>query len=442
MMETYFRQIASFLDRSTAPGEQWTASLAAEESDFVRFNRGRVRQPGSVTQRFLELDWIRGRRHATWQLALTGDPAADEAAIAVAIGQLRAAIDDAVDDPHLLIATDVCPTREIRGDGLPEAGEIVEAVLAAADGTDLVGIYAGGPVYRGFANSLGQRNWHQATTFNLEWSLYHRADKAIKSTLSGLAWDRAAFDAKMAAARRQLADIARPTKSLPPGSYRAYLAPAAMEEIATLLCWDGFSGRAMETRQSPLVKMLGADGLRLDPRVTLAEAIADGLAPAFQGQGFVRPARTALIDGGRLVGALTSPRTEREFGTPANGANAQEVPEALAMAGGELPMDDALAALDRGLCIGNLWYLNYSDRPACRMTGMTRFATFWVEDGRIVAPIDVLRFDDTIYRMLGSNLEALTRETELAQDNSAYRERQLTSLRLPGVLLREMTFTL
>ena len=63
--------------------------------------------------------------------------------------------------------------------------------------------------------------------------------------------------------------------------------------------------------------------------------------------------------------------------------------------------DDALAALDTGLCVGNLWYLNYSDRPACRMTGMTRFATFWVEDGKIVAPVDVLRFDDTIYRMLG-----------------------------------------
>ena len=84
------------------------------------------------------------------------------------------------------------------------------------------------------------------------------------------------------------------------------------------------------------------------------------------------------------------------------------------MAGGELAAADALAALGTGLYVGNLWYLNYSDRPACRMTGMTRFATFWVEDGRIVAPVDVLRFDDTIYRMLGENLEALTRETETA----------------------------
>ena len=112
------------------------------------------------------------------------------------------------------------------------------------------------------------------------------------------------------------------------------------------------------------------------------------------------------------------------------------------MAGGELAAADALAALGTGLYVGNLWYLNYSDRPACRMTGMTRFATFWVEDGQIVAPVDVLRFDDTIYRMLGENLEALTRETEMRMETGTYRERQLGSMRLPGALLKELTFTL
>ena len=32
------------------------------------------------------------------------------------------------------------------------------------------------------------------------------------------------------------------------------------------------------------------------------------------------------------------------------------------------------------------------------------------EEIEAVAPIDVLRFDDTVYRLLGSNLEALTTE--------------------------------
>ena len=64
--------------------------------------------------------------------------------------------------------------------------------------------------------------------------------------------------------------------------------------------------------------------------------------------------------------------------------------------------------LGTGLYIGNLWYLNFSDRAACRTTGMTRFGTFWVEGGEIVAPIDVLRFDDTAYHLLGDRLAGLT----------------------------------
>jgi predicted Zn-dependent protease len=183
-------------------------------------------------------------------------------------------------------------------------------------------------------------------------------------------------------------------------------------------------------------------GQRLDPRIDLAEDIAAGVAPAFQAEGFTRPARVPLIEAGALVGSLVSPRTAREFGLEANGASDDETPEALAMAGGELPMHDAQDALDTGLAIGNLWYLNYSDRSACRMTGMTRFATFWVENGRIVAPVEVLRFDDTLYRIFGAKLLALTAETELLLESETYGGRELKSQTLPGALVSELTFTL
>ena len=443
-METYFHDLAAALDSLVHAGEAYTAWFAAEASDFVRMNRGKVRQPGSVVQRYLEVDLIRGARHAMFRLSLAGDPAADRAALLAAVANLRAALPDLADDPHLLIATDVHSTRDVRGGPLPPAESVIDAVLTAADGQDLVGLYAGGPVYRGFANSHGQRNWHVAEAFNLQWSLYHRADKAVKSTLSGFTWDERAFAAKMDEARVELAHIARPAKALAPGKYRVFLAPAAVEDIVSTLCWGGFSARALATKQSSLTRMRndGAEGTTLDPRVTIAEATADGVAPAFQGEGFARPARVPLIEAGRLVGALASPRTAREFSLAANGANGDEMPESIAMAGGALAAKDALSTLGTGLYIGNLHYLNYSDRPACRLTGMTRFATFWVEGGKIVAPIDVLRFDDTLFRMFGPNLEALTAETELLLASETYRERSLASMRLPGALLSEMTFTL
>jgi len=439
-MEHYFQALAKGIDATLKAGERYTASFEAEETDFVRLNRGKVRQPGSVAQRYVAVRLIHGARHAEHLLSLTGDLAADRTAVGDALAGLRGALPDLADDPHLLLPADVKSTHAVRGDPLPPAEHVIARILAAADGTDLVGIYAGGPVWRGFANSEGQRNWHETTTFNLQWSLYHRADKAVKSAYAGFSWDGATLERKMNAARVSLALISRPARTLPPGKYRAYLTPSAMEEIAQLLCWGGFSGRALATQQSALARMQA--GEQLDARVSLAEDTQSGVAPSFQAEGFARPARVNLVDAGALVGSLVSPRTAREFDLPENGANGEEVPESLVMASGTLAEKDALDALGTGLAIGNLHYLNYSDRPAGRMTGMTRFATFWVEEGKIVAPIDVLRFDDTIYRLLGSNLEALTAETELLLDSGSYRSRTLSSLDLPGALVKEMAFTL
>ena len=439
-MEHYFLALADVIDGALAAGERYTASFNAEQTDFVRMNQGKVRQPGTVAQRYIAVRLIRGQRHAMHVLSLTGDLTVDGAAIRTLVAGLRAALPELADDPLLLLPADVKSSRAVRGGPLPPSEQVITDVLEAARGTDLVGIYAAGPVWRGFANSEGQRNWHESTTFNLQWSLYYRTDKAVKSGHAGFNWDGAALRAKMNDARERLALISRPAKSLVPGKYRAYLAPSAMEEIASLLCWGGFSGRALATQQSALARMQA--GETLDARVSLTEDTGLGVAPAFQSEGFARPLRIPLIDRGALVGSLVSPRTAREFGLTENGANGAEMPESLSMAGGTLAESDALAALGTGLAIGNLHYLNYSDRPACRVTGMTRFATFWVEDGKVVAPVDVVRFDDTVYRLLGTSLEALTEETELLLDSGTYQSRKLGSLRLPGALVGEMAFTL
>ena len=439
-VESYFNDVARTIDGALVAGERHATWFSAEDSDFVRLNRGKVRQPGSVSQRYVEIRLIRGARHAVHSLALSGERGADDAAITSAIAGLRDALPHLADDPHLLMPDDVVSSRTGRGGSLPPSDAIVEKILRAADGLDLVGLVAAGPVYRGFANSEGQRNWHAVTTFNLQWSLYHRADKAVKASYSDVVWSDAALDARMAASIEQFRLISIAPKTLAPGRYRAYLAPAAIQEVVDLLGWGGFSARSLETQQSALSKM--RTDTRLDPRIDITEDYANGIAPPFQAEGFARPANVPLVSAGRLVGSLVSPRTAREFDLRANGANGGESPEALAMSGGALAMRDALAALDTGLAVGNLWYLNYSDRPACRMTGMTRFATFWVEGGKVVAPVNVLRFDDTLYRLLGDNLEALTAERELLLSSDTYASRTLRSATLPGAVVSGMNFTL
>ena len=73
---------------------------------------------------------------------------------------------------------------------------------------------------------------------------------------------------------------------------------------------------------------------------------------------------------------------------------------------------------------------------------MTRFATFWVENGRITAPVNAMRFDETIYRMLGDRLIDLTTERDFILDADTYHGRSTRSGRIPGALVEDFTFTL
>jgi predicted Zn-dependent protease len=438
-LKAHFFELAGRLDRELRAGEVLLCGFAGERSDFVRFNRGKVRQAGSVEQRSLSVRLVRERRQASAALDIGGG-AGDAELAREALSRLRDALDRLPEDPWLLINETPQSTSSERRGALAPAEAVAEQAVAASRGLDFVGIYAGGAIHRGFASSLGQRNWHEVDGFNLDWSLFLDDGKAVKTGYAGFDWEPATFQAKLETAAGELEFLALPPRTLEPGEYRAYLGPRALDELVGLVCWGGFSARARATKQSPLLRM--EHGAVLSPKLTLVENTAEGVAPRFQHDGFVKPPSVTLIAGGKLGDPLVSPRSAKEYALETNAANGRESPESLDMAAGDLEPAEALAALDTGLRISNLWYLNFSDRPAGRITGMTRFATFWVERGRIVAPASPIRFDDTIYRMLGDNLVDLTRSRELLLDPSTYGERSTASARLPGALLKGLRFTL
>lgn len=440
-MQQYFFALAGYLESRLRGREQFTCWFSAEASDFIRFNRGAIRQPGHVRQIYLSLQLIDGFRHAKSSIALGGNFDDDRVLLDRMVGNLRDLLPDLPDDPHLLIATEVSSSEHIVPSRLPDTRVIVDEVLAMAHACDFVGILAAGPVYRGFANSYGQRNWHETASFNLDWSLYLSRDKAVKTAYAGFDWDSGVFADKFQAAAAQLDLLKRDPVTLKLGSYRAYLTPTALAEMIGLLNWGGFSEKALRTKQSPLRRMRD-EGLQLNPGLTLSENIADGLAPGFQCSGFIKPERVALLERGRLSNSLVSPRTAKEYGIDANGADNGETMTSIDLAPGVLPVSQILAELDTGIYVGNLWYLNFSDRSNCRITGMTRFATFWVEDGEIKAPLNVMRFDDSLFRLLGENLIGLTSERELLIDSESYGQRGTHSARLPGALVKDFAFVL
>ena len=436
----HFKALVDWLQQAITDKEHFQLGYADEASEFVRFNHAQVRQAGQVQQASLNLKLINDGRHADLGITLSGEAELDRQRLANGLQQLRETLPLLPPDPYLLLNPDAWHSHNEQLRPLPELAQVLDDISQAADGVDLVGFYAAGPISRGFASSTGAFGWHRATRINFDFSLFHANGEAVKASYAGHTWNSAEFAARFRQAREQLAFLDRPLHNLAPGQYRAYLAPAALEEIISIITWGGFSAQAIASKGSSLQRLYAGDQ-SLSPLVTVDEQISGSLSQAFSTEGYPREDVT-LINAGQAEGQLINSRSAAEYGLNTNGASSDESPSALQMAAGSLAQADILKQLGTGLYISNLWYLNYSDLPAARLTGMTRFATFWVENGEIQAPVSTMRFDDSVYQLLGSQLEALTADRELLLSASTYDQRNTASNLLPGALVKRLTLTL
>lgn len=428
---TSFGAASDDLGQCCAAEERVSIALAGEVSDFVRFNRGRIRQAGAVAQARATVTLIRHGCWARHTVDLSGEAATDRGRCRQALHELRMMLPDLPPDP-LLPAPEVAWTSDSGTPALEHDAHAAAAdIIGATQGLDLVGHHASGALFHGYADSAGSHHWHCIHRVLTDWSLYDAGGHAVKNALGGDSWQADAFSAAIGRDREDLARLAVPAVSISPGTYRAFLAPTALEELMSLLAWDAFGVRALQTGHSPMAAL--AEGkASLAPTVTVHERGAAGQLPPFTQDGRQRPAEVALVTGGRFDTCLAGARHACEFGVPVTGDS--DAAEALDMAPGLLAAEAALEALDTGLLIHNLWYANHADRNTARITGMTRFGCFWVAGGGIQGPIEPMRFDDSLYRLLGDNLEGITRETQWLPDRNTYGGRARRSLRLPGVL--------
>ena len=438
-MQKYFYQLADKITSLLNSNEFIIINLTGEQSDFVRLNHNRIRQAGNVLQMSITLDLIEADRHAAASCNLMGDIDNDIDQLTAIVHKLREQRVLLPADPYLFYATEICSSEYIAAHNIPATQDAITQITYAAKSLDLVGIWASGSQFHGFANSIGQRNWHCNTNFNFDWSIYHSNDKAVKSDYAGFDWDTETFDEKLQASRQALAVMARPEKKIKPGRYRVYLAPAAMCDLMNMMAWQGYGLKSHRTAQTPLIKMIKEDK-RLNPAITIIENHRDGIAARFTQEGFIKPEQIILIQEGRYQDCLVSARSACEYNAQVNVGS--EFPRSLMMTAGDLPLEEILTRLNTGIYINNLWYCNFSDHNDCRITGMTRYACFWVENGEIIAPINVMRFDESIYQMFGENLLDLTREREFIFDSSSYEQRSTTSYHLPGALVEDFTLTL
>ncbi len=442
-----FSELTAELLGKDAAVDRTTLHLCAEASDFLRFNQAALRQATHVEQASVTIAVERGQRRSESTVSLCGDKAIDVQRLRDERRLLVRQLDLIADDPWLQRPTAARQSQRDDKGTLPSAAQVIALVHEAAGQRlqqDLVGFYAAGPLVRAFADSQGSRHWHRVESFHFEWCLFQRADKAIKSAYAGSHWSDAAFVAKLQESAQRMPLLALPARTLQPGAYRAALAPAAMAELLSTLGWSGFSLKARRTEFSSLMRFSRGNA-QFASGFQLEEDFGRSTTASFSSEGFLRPPSVVLVQDGSLPadgGTLNSPRSAAEYGVPTHGVGSGESPQALHLRGGSIADDALLRTLGTGLFISNLWYLNYSDRAACRITGMTRYACFWVEGGELVAPLNVMRFDDDALRLFGPGLVGLTATPEFIPNGDTYGSRQLGSITTPAAVVEGFALTL
>lgn len=440
-MKQLFDVICKAIFPELGGDEHLGLSLNGETSTFVRINGAKIRQAGNVDEVDLGFNLINGSKRTTGSISLSGDETEDVSRAKAELTRLRGEVVQLPDDPYLVIPDSKETSISKQSGDLPSPEDIAVNLLPPMGDIDLTGIWASGRVFRGSANSAGGYHWFASDSFSLDCSLITPEERMVKATFAGTAWDQNAYEAFLKDSVEKLEVMKLAPKKIEPGNYRTFIASAGVADVLGMFSWGGISEASIRQGESSLGKMRN-EGSKLSPHFTLTEDFSAGTTPRFNSNGEVAPVTTVLIDSGALKETLVNTRTAKEYGVETNFADEEEGLRAPVMSAGQLSEANVLEQLGTGVYLSNLHYLNWSDRIGGRITGMTRYACFWVEDGKIVAPIENMRFDDSIYNFLGDNLEAVTDKVLINPDVATYEGRELSSVVCPGILLNSFALTL
>ncbi|MEU4191312.1 metallopeptidase TldD-related protein [Kribbella sp. NPDC026611] len=183
------------------------------------------------------------------------------------------------------------------------------------------------------------------------------------------------------------------------GTCRVLLKPSAVNTlIATFGHW-ALGAQHYASGRSVLAGRLGEQVV--SEQLTLIDDATDpaGLLSGFDAEGNVRR-RTPLIEHGVLTGVVSDRRRAGLTGGVPTGHAVPDgwrfggdpVPSYLLLDAGDATEDELLAECGSGLVVNRLDYLRVLHPKQTLVTGTTRDATYWAEDGKLVAWHPQVRF--------------------------------------------------
>lgn len=280
--------------------------------------------------------------------------------------------------------------------------EIIQ--IASADKLEAAGVIASRAGLVAIGNSKGLFASHKETytlgsiTMNRDGSTGWTKAEEIKFT-----------DLDYKAMARRAADKALANCDpieVPPGKYRVILEPSAVLDLLMYLSWD-FAATSHLDKLSCFVGRVGEKvfGENISIVDDCTHPLQSG-AP-FDGEGLVRQ-KVNLVENGVLKNLVCGRRSAKKMGLKETGhglsePNAEgEIPVNLVFSGGDSSLEDMIAGEERAILLTRVWYIREVDPTSKIVTGMTRDGSFLIEDGKIVAALKNLRFNQSLIDLLNN----------------------------------------
>ncbi len=280
--------------------------------------------------------------------------------------------------------------------------------LAAKRNLTAAGIFSAGSMQYAMANSRGLFASYKQT--RAEFSITMLAADS-SGWAKANAPDIADIDPLALAQRAaEKAESSRAPREIPSGRYTVILEPAAVLDLVGFLFYD-FAATALEDQRSCFNRRMGKQVMGSNISVWDDVYHPLQLGAPFDGEGVPRQ-KILLVDRGvpeNLVYSRAAAKAARKKPTGHGFPLPNEFGEApmnLVFPGGKSSLEEMMASTGRGLLVTRLWYIREVDPYEKVLTGMTRDATFLVENGRVTGGIRNFRFNQSILEML-SNVELL-----------------------------------
>ena len=446
MKKEIYNTICSQVYNTLKEGEDLTIYMEGENSQYFRFNDSKIRQTGIIEDYNVTLSLYHGKKSLQATTTVSSDIDYSVKNLISEIDGLRAPL-SLIPENNFTAFPQKFDSLEVYREGdLPDREGILDGLLDIIDSDNLTGVWTSGKIFRASSTSKGTHHWFEKDSFIFDFSLIDAKENMVKILYPGSDWNKDDFIAAFDDASKRLQLMDKPKLELKPGKYRVWFEPHAVADFVDMLNWNGVSEASLRNGSSCLLKMR-KDNVRLSEKFSLDESFDRKSTASFNSRSEVS-GNVSLIKHGILENTLINSKTALEYGLTSNYAedvNSWGMGEYLRapfMHGGDIKLDERLEKLGTGIFISNIHYLNWSDNLGGRITGLTRYACYWVEDGKMIAPIKTMRFDDSFYNFFGNNLEGVGENVLSRPVIETYDGRNPGETTCPGILVNDFELTL